>query len=302
VTLALATSAARAESVEDSIAPEMGPSAGPAAEQDSIEKVPMQRLAHADRQSVALASDPSPPLAGDPVESSAPLAASDGGTNTAAPIVEDDTNDPLEGMNRAIFRVNLGIDRVFLRPVALGYRHIVPRVARNSIRHFLNNLDSPPIFINQLLQGELDDAGVTVLRFGVNSTVGVAGFFEVAEDMGLPRHSEDFGQTLGTYGMGEGPYLFLPLIGPAPPRDLTGRVVDYLFDPLTYVHLGSQNYWRFVRVSLDAIDLRERNIDTLDEIERTSVDYYASLRSLYRQTRNNEIRNGRTDIENLPDF
>jgi phospholipid-binding lipoprotein MlaA len=215
---------------------------------------------------------------------------------------DGDTNDPLEGLNRGIFHVNLAFDHAIFRPLALGYRYVVPHPVRNSLRNVLNNLDSPPIFVNEVLQGEFHEAGTTVLRFGINSTVGVAGLFEVAEGWGFPRHTEDFGQTLGTYGVGEGPYLFLPLIGPAPPRDLTGRVVDYFFDPLNYVHMGSQNYWRYVRASVDAVDLRERNIETLDDIERTSVDYYASIRSLYRQTRNNEINNGKTDIENLPNF
>lgn len=308
-TLAVAMSAAKADSVADPASVQLQPWQSPGVEQDSIEKVAQKRVAHASLESTTLASSSPPADSSEPVATSAPVASSADGAAAAAPAApaaaaepEDYANDPLEGMNRAIFQVSLGTDRIFFRPLALGYRHVVPRFARNSIRHFLNNLDSPPIFINQLLQGEMEDAGITVLRFGVNTTAGVAGLFEVAEGLGLPRHSEDFGQTLGTYGMGEGPYLFLPFVGPAPPRDLTGRVVDYLFDPLTYVHLGSQNYWRFVRVSLDAIDLRERNIDTLDEIERTSVDYYASLRSLYRQTRNNEIRNGRTDIEDLPEF
>jgi phospholipid-binding lipoprotein MlaA len=228
--------------------------------------------------------------------------AADSGKQTAAEGAAEDANDPLEGMNRAIFHASLVTDHVVIKPVALGYRAVVPRPVRKSIRNFLNNLDSPPIFANELLQGDFDGAGTTVLRFGINSTIGVGGLFEVAEGWGLPRHTEDFGQTLGTYGMGEGPYLFLPLAGPAPPRDLAGRVVDIFLDPLTYVHMGSQNYWRYVRVGTDAIDLRERNIETLDEIERTSVDYYASIRSLYRQTRNNEIRNGQPDTENLPDF
>lgn len=214
----------------------------------------------------------------------------------------DDVNDPLEGMNRAIFHASLVTDHVVFRPIALGYRAVVPRPIRNSFRNFLNNLDSPPIFANEVFQGDLEGAGTTVLRFGINSTVGIGGLFEVADGWGFPRHTEDFGQTLGTFGMGEGPYLFLPLAGPAPPRDLVGRVVDVFLDPLTYVHMGSNNYWRYVRVGTDAIDLRERNIETLDEIERTSVDYYASIRSLYRQTRNNEIRNGKPETENLPDF
>ena len=213
-----------------------------------------------------------------------------------------EANDPLEGMNRDIFRSSLFFDRIFFRPVALGYRYVVPHPVRNSFRNALNNLNSPPILVNEVLQGEFHNAGTTVLRFGINSTVGIAGLFDVADAWGFPRHSNDFGVTLGKYGMGEGPYLFLPFIGPAPPRDLAGHVVDIFFDPLTYVHMGSQNYWRYVRTGVDAVDLRERNIDTLDDIERTSVDYYASIRSLYRQTRNNEINNGKTNIQNLPNF
>jgi phospholipid-binding lipoprotein MlaA len=215
---------------------------------------------------------------------------------------EEDKNDPFEGMNRAIFHTNLVADHVIIRPIALGYRHIVPKPLRNSVRNFLNNLDSPPIFANQVFQGDLDEAGNTLVRFGINSTVGVGGLFEVAEDWGYGRETEDFGQTLGTYGIGEGPYLFLPLAGPAPPRDLFGRVVDFFLDPTTYVHMGNKSYLRYVRFGVDALDLRERNIETLDEIERTSVDYYATVRSLYRQTRNNEIRNGKAGKEELPDF
>ncbi|MGQ0741019.1 MAG: MlaA family lipoprotein [Alphaproteobacteria bacterium] len=223
-------------------------------------------------------------------------------TRDAAALAAEDANDPLEGVNRSIFHASLVTDHLVIRPIALGYRHVVPKPVRKSVRNFLNNLDSPPIFANQVFQGDLDEAGNTLVRFGINTTVGVGGLFEVAEDWGYPRETEDFGQTLGTYGMGEGPYLFLPLAGPAPPRDLFGRVVDIFLDPTTYVHMGNKKYWRYVRFGVDAIDLRERNIETLDEIERTSVDYYATVRSLYRQTRNNEIRNGKAGTEDLPDF
>jgi phospholipid-binding lipoprotein MlaA len=248
------------------------------------------------------AQQPAKSTAPVPMQLSANTASQDYDSASPEQTSGDDTNDPLEGMNRGIFRVNLALDHILFRPLAIGYHFIVPHPIRNSIRNFLNNLDSPPIFANEILQGEFHQAGVTVLRFGVNSTVGVGGLFEVADGWGYPRHTEDFGQTLGKYGVGEGPYLFLPIIGPAPPRDLTGRVVDYFFDPLTYVHMGSQNYWRYVRVSLDAIDLRERNIQTLDDIERTSIDYYATIRSLYRQTRNHEINNNKPNTENLPNF
>jgi phospholipid-binding lipoprotein MlaA len=136
----------------------------------------------------------------------------------------------------------------------------------------------------------------------VNTTVGVGGIIDVADRWGLPRHREDFGQTLARLGIGEGPYLFIPLFGPANPRDLFGYGTDLFFQPLTYVQWGDESYVPYVRYGIDLLDLRARNIETLDEIEQTSLDYYASVRSLYRQSRNNEINNGAAAIEDLPDF
>ena len=231
-----------------------------------------------------------------------PLQRDEHSSVVAEPDPQEDTNDPLESVNRAVFDATVALDHAVIRPVAVGYGALAPEEVRHSVRNFLNNLDSPPVLANQLFQGEFQVAGITAARFGVNTTVGVGGLFEVAEDWGLPHHSADFGETLGRYGVGEGPYLFLPLIGPAPPRDLAGRVVDYFLDPLSYVQWGSRSYVPYLRVTLDAVDLRQRNIEALDEVEHTSVDYYASVRSLYRQTRNNEINNDQTKIENLPSF
>jgi len=211
-------------------------------------------------------------------------------------------NDPFESVNRTMFTVSLAVDKMAVRPVAYGYRYLVPPPIRNGLRNVLNNLNSPVILANDLLQGEMDRAGTTLVRAGINSTIGVGGLIEVAEDMGYPRHSEDFGQTLGTYGVNEGPYIFLPLIGPGNPRDIIGRVGDFFFDPLSYVQWGDEYYVPIAQVALDTIDLRERNLETLDDVERSSADMYASLRSLYRQTRNNEIKNGETAVEDLPDF
>ncbi len=213
-----------------------------------------------------------------------------------------DTNDPFENFNRVMFRGTLAVDKAVFRPTAIVYRKVVPQPVRDSVRSFLNNLDSPVIFTNDLLQGELKRAGITLARATLNTTIGVGGLIDVAEKWGLPRHREDFGQTLAVYGVGEGPYLFVPLIGPANPRDLLGYGVDFFFDPLFYVQWGDESYVPFVRFGVDYLDLRERNIETLDEIERTSLDYYASVRSLYRQSRNNEIKNGATTVEDLPDF
>ena len=213
-----------------------------------------------------------------------------------------DINDPFEPFNRVMFNTTLVVDKVLLRPTAIVYRTVIPQPLRNGVRNFLNNLDSPVILTNDILQGEFARARVTLVRTVVNTTVGVGGLFDVADKWGYPRHREDFGQTLATFGIGEGPYLFIPLFGPANPRDLLGYGTDIFFNPLTYVQWGDESYIPYVRYGVDLIDLRERNIETLDEIEQTSLDYYASVRSLYRQSRNNEINNGAAAVEDLPDF
>jgi phospholipid-binding lipoprotein MlaA len=148
----------------------------------------------------------------------------------------------------------------------------------------------------------LDRAGVTLLRAGVNTTIGLAGLVDVASRWGYMRHYEDFGQTLAIYGVGEGPYLFVPLVGPGNPRDIVGWGADLAFDPFTYAQWREKFWYQAGRAGVDFVDLRARNIETLDDVERTSLDFYASVRSLYRQTRNNEIRNGATEVQDLPDF
>jgi phospholipid-binding lipoprotein MlaA len=233
----------------------------------------------------------------DPVKADAPP------TVTTQDIQADDMNDPFEGSNRFFFGVNQVLDELLLRPVAVVYRAVLPEFARDGVRNFMNNLNSPVIFANDLLQGEGDRAGDTVIRFGINSTIGVAGLFDVAKDLGYPYHDEDFGQTLAVWGAGEGPYFYFPLMGPSNVRDFTGFVVDRGFDPLTYVNWGDDDleYVPIARTALNVIDLRARNIETLDDIERSSVDYYASIRSLYRQSRADAIRNGAPSPD-LPDF
>ena len=211
-------------------------------------------------------------------------------------------NDPLEGFNRVSFDATLALDRAILRPTAVAYRAVFPAFLRDSLRNFLNNLDSPIILANDVLQGEVNRAGDTLLRAGVNSTLGLGGLVDVAKRWGYMRHYEDFGQTLAVYGVGEGPYLFVPLVGPGNPRDVVGWIADLAFDPLTYAQWREKFLWQAGRTAVDFVDLRARNIETLDEIEKTSLDYYASVRSLYRQSRNNEIRNGATEVQDLPDF
>ena len=218
-------------------------------------------------------------------------------------------NDPFESFNRSIFDFNLELDRIVLRPLAEGYRFALGEPLRDMIKNFLDNLRTPIILANDLLQGKAGRAGQTLHRFIFNSTFGIAGLLDVvggrlpdsdgnlrsgdaAVESGgaVAMHDEDFGQTLAVWGFGEGPYLVLPIIGPAPPRDAIGLGVDTLIDPLTYANIGLA--WSFGRTALRGVDRRERHIELLDEIEEESIDFYAKIRSLYRQRRADEIRDG----------
>ncbi len=207
-----------------------------------------------------------------------------------------EANDPFEPVNRTMFDLNQAIDRNAALPAAVFYRSAVPGGVRFGVHNFLSNLNLPVTFANDVLQGQIERASEALGRFTINSSIGVAGFFDVATDWGLPDHSEDFGQTLGYYGMGEGPYLVLPLLGPKPPRDFAGTYVDAFFSPVAYIDFKGRAYWALARAALTTVDTRSANIDLLREIERSSVDYYATMRSLYRQRRNDAIRNGNTDV------
>ena len=209
-----------------------------------------------------------------------------------------EANDPLEPMNRYFFELNYAADELLLKPLAGWYYVALPNFAQDGVRNVLRNVHSPVVLANDLFQGETDRAGVTVSRFLVNSTMGLGGLFDIAARMGLDYHDEDFGQTLAVHGVGEGPYLMLPLLGPSNPRDATGRVVDMLFDPLTYIGVfgGVDNIGLGAAV-VEGLDTRARNLKTLDEIRKGSLDYYATIRSLYRQHRNDEINNGETPAD-----
>lgn len=214
---------------------------------------------------------------------------------------EEDVNDPFEPLNRAIFSFNLGFDKVILRPTAVAYRAVVPAPARESATNFLDNLESPVIFLNDLLQAKPGRAGNTLARFGINTIIGFFGFFDPAESMGIERHDEDFAQTLGTWGVGSGPYLMLPFLGPLPPRDTVGFATDIFTDPMTYI-LWNHRTANLALYGVDIVNERHQVIDEFDELEKSSVDYYAAIRSLYRQRMNDRIRDGKPDLENLPDF
>jgi len=201
-------------------------------------------------------------------------------------------HDPLEPMNRRIFAINLTLDRLLIKPLAQGYQRVLPAEVRDALRHFLDNLGEPIIFGNTLLQGRLKDARTTGLRFVINSTAGVAGLTDVASRHKLPRQVGDLGQTFWAWGFPEGPYLIIPVFGPSNPRDGIGMGGDLYLDPFRYI-ARMQDYPSAVSVGravIDGIDQRARNLESVDVIQRESVDYYATLRSLFRQNREAQLR------------
>lgn len=197
-------------------------------------------------------------------------------------------DDPMEGFNRAVFAFNDGADQVLIRPIAKGYTYIVPQPARTGLRNFLRNLRAPVNLANELLQGDLDGAGTVLLRTAVNTFVGVGGLIDVAAIEGVPYQQEDFGQTLAVWGVGHGPYMVLPIMGPSSARDGTGMLVDYFLDPLNWYFYNVSPHnegWQYARFAAEGLVKREELLDALDDLRRNSFDYYAAMRSAYAQRR-----------------
>lgn len=215
---------------------------------------------------------------------------------TAKPVADTD-DDPLEGFNRLMFGLNDFLDTYILVPIAEVYRFIMPEPLRQMGRNFFENLNEPVVAINDLLQGDLENAGISVGRFVVNSTIGIFGFFEVAEEIDLQQHPADFGQTLHTYGLESGPYIVLPFFGPSTLRDSVGAGVDSFLNPLTYVlDFDTRMYLK----ASELVVKREEFLDEVEELKKGSVDYYAAMRSAWRQRRAQELRKGAPpEIENV---
>src|SRR6185437_11324477 len=211
-------------------------------------------------------------------------------------------NDPWEKTNRDIFEFDVRLDHAVARPVARGYRDVVPEPVRDGIHNALTNLNSPVVLANDVLQGDGDKAVNTFGRIVINSTVGIAGLIDVASKVGIPGHDNDFGITLGKAGVSEGSYLVLPFAGPKPPRDLLGTGVDVAFDPLTYAQFHGSDTWMVVRFGMGVLDSRASQLDAVETIERSSIDFYATTRNLYRQSRNAKINEGKAGTDDLPDL
>jgi phospholipid-binding lipoprotein MlaA len=208
------------------------------------------------------------------------------------------TDDPLEPTNRVFYAVNNGLDTVILRPAALAYRYVVPGPVRQGVHNVLANIGTPVQLTNDILEGKPRRAGDTTMRFLINTTAGLLGVFDVATKWGYPEHDADFGMTLANWGVPEGPFLFLPVLGPSNPRDAAGFGADIVLDPFTWIgpkHDTGLTAFSWTRYGLNAVDARERVLDALDQIKKTALDPYATFRSLYRQHRRAQIEVLRND-------
>ncbi len=206
--------------------------------------------------------------------------------------------DRFEGFNRAIFKFNLKVDRYFMKPVAKGYRKVVPKFARTGVANFFKNLREPITTVNSLFQGKGKRFLRSLGRFLINSTIGIYGLFDVAKHMGLKRHTEDFGQTLAVWGVKSGPYLVLPLFGPSSIRDSNGLIVDYYLYPPNYMEEKSTRDKMFL---LELIVIRESLLIASEIMEEATSDQYIFVREAYRQQRRYEIYDGKPPEEKGPD-
>lgn len=214
--------------------------------------------------------------------------------------------DPFEDFNRAVFDFNEALDAVIFLPLAKIYQAIFPKPIRDSFRNFMRNLNAPFVLANDVLQGEGERAGMTLSRFLINTTLGVGGLFDVATGLGVPYHDEDFGQTLGVWGVEESAYLVLPILGPSTVRDGLGKVGDAFLNPLNYVGASGDDAEKILfghRVDLadflfgvrllEGVDTRERLIEPIELLRKDplALDYYTLIRSVFLQRRKKEILN-----------
>jgi phospholipid-binding lipoprotein MlaA len=203
-------------------------------------------------------------------------------TGCAEKIVDADGKayDPYEETNRDVYSFNTYVDKTAVKPVAVAYRDDVPQPVRTGIHNVLDNLNTPYIFANELLQADFSAAGTSLGRIFLNSTIGVLGFADAGKAAGLDPQVNGFGHTLAVYGVGHGPYLVLPLIGPSTPREAIGYGADAAGDPIDYF---IPFYATVLEGGTGLIDQRSRYIEQIDQLRRGSIDEYAAVRSIYLQ-------------------
>lgn len=207
--------------------------------------------------------------------------------------------DPFEGFNRAVYDFNDGFDRHVFKPVAEGYEAVMPAPVNHSISNVFSHLDDVVVIINDILQLKLDQTLSDMARFTFNTSFGLFGLFDVASHMDLPKHNEDFGQTMGHWGLGSGPYLVLPLLGPSTLRDGSGLLVDWQLDPIAQIR-DTPTRWGIIGVK--AIDTRAGLLRASRILDTASLDPYVFLRDAYLQRRNNLVYDGNPPFNELDDF
>jgi len=216
-----------------------------------------------------------------------------GAISLTGPVFADDAvHDPLEGFNRTMFAVNEGLDTVVVKPVAQVYDFVTPLPVRAGVGDFFGNIADVRNVLNNTLQGKLADAGTDLGRLLINSTIGIFGLFDVASELGLEKHDEDFGQTLAVWGWDDSSFLFWPIIGPRTVRDTGGWVVDVYTDPTWYT-LNKSVAARNSLVALSFVDVRASLLPSDKVVEEAALDKYAYVRDAYLQRRRNQIFDGR---------
>ena len=207
--------------------------------------------------------------------------------------------DPIEPVNRWIFEFNEFFDMIAFNPIGFVYRTILPEVLRIRIGYVLRNISEPIVFVNNILQGNLEDARVTFTRFVLNTTIGLGGILDVSTSLDFPYKREDFGLTLASWGISSGPYIMLPILGPSTLRDTCGRIGDYVFDPLNWwAFFDDRAYYSYGRTAIQIIDAKADSHQIMEELKKGTLDYYATIRAWYIERRKALIQKG-TAVENL---
>jgi phospholipid-binding lipoprotein MlaA len=210
--------------------------------------------------------------------------------------------DPWQSFNRGVYSFNQGLDAIVLAPAAHLWMAVVPKLARQGVHNILENLAEPSTFVNRVVQLKIGKAGKSAVRFATNSTIGLAGTFDMARRGGLPRDATDFGQTLAQYGVGSGPYFYVPILGPSTVRDAFGEVVDIVTNPIGQTQITRYRPNLYLYLGLLTVDTRAEVDPLLRDVQANATDPYATLRSLYLQNRRSVVNGGELDVQDLPDY
>ncbi len=221
--------------------------------------------------------------------------------------IQTEVKDCFEGLNRGIFAFNQGLDKIIFKPLAKGFRTL-PQPIRSGTSNILNNISNVVTIPNNLLQGQVNDAGVNSMRLIINTTLGIFGIFDVASYYGIPKlEKEDYGQTLGTMGINQGCYLVLPVLGPSTARDAVGSLANFIGGDAWYnvtvandTQYFSEADYYLSRIT-SGVDFRAKNLEAFDSLEKNSLDLYASVKSLYLQDRERKVKNIDETTETMVD-